>query len=95
MGALLLTVTVFMKAFTHKKTQAAQVYFSIEQYEIIKHIAKEHHQGIATWIRSVVTKEIKKTGKKRKKLSEMPKFSYPGMDKNISENIDTIIYGNS
>ena len=87
-AAILLTVHVplFMKQ------QAAQVYFPADLYLQIKQVAAEAGLPMAAWIREIVTEEVQKGQKRRKKLSELPSFTW-GKETDVSERIDEILYG--
>jgi hypothetical protein len=73
------------------KQQAAQVYFSLPVYMEIKEVAKQEGLPMATWVRNLVTKEIKKKNLKKLKFSELSTFSWPGA-KTTPEEIDEIVY---
>ena len=72
------------------KQQAAQVYFPFPVYMEIKAMAQKEGEPMATWVRKVVMKEMKKKQTRRMRLSEMPTFSWPG--KISPEDIDKIVY---
>lgn len=93
---ILLTVTVhmpFASAPYRRKTQAAQVYYPVQDYLEIKLIAKAQNKSLASWIRETTLKEVKRNKARRDKLSEMPVFDWPNAPRNLSEHIDDIVYG--
>ncbi len=85
-----------MKTFpTKKKTQAAQVYFPADLYLEIKLVSNKEGKAMASWIREVVTKEVKKHRKKKMQFSDLPTFSHKDVDPYLSEKIDEVVYDNS
>ncbi|PIQ78866.1 hypothetical protein COV81_03990 [Candidatus Peregrinibacteria bacterium CG11_big_fil_rev_8_21_14_0_20_41_10] len=88
MRIILLTVTVNKLM----KQQAAQVYFPKNVYIKIKQIAKKENKPLAAWIRDVVQQQLAQENRQRKKLSDLPTFTWDVEDKNLSENIDKYIY---
>ena len=84
-----------MKLIRKEKTQAAQVYFPKSVYFEIKLRARRENKATAEWIRdAALYKLVKGNVKKgaRKKMKSFTGFSFPGIDPNISDNIDKIVY---
>lgn len=77
-----------------KKVQAAQVYFPVQIYIQIKQIALDEGKPMATWVRDLVVKEVKKKSPKRKTWADISTFSWPEKDHQLSQHIDDIIYAN-
>lgn len=75
------------------KQQAAQVYFSAPVYLHYKALAKMENKPLAAWLREAADEKAKKSGKNRKKMTDLPSFSWDDGENNISERIDEIIYG--
>lgn len=76
-----------------QKTQAAQVYFPIQDYLEIKLFAKAQNKSLASWIRETTMKAVKRNKVKKHKFSEMPIFDWPNAPRNLSEQIDDVVYG--
>jgi hypothetical protein len=80
------------RSLSPQTTQAAQVYFPIEDYFEIKQIAQEEGVPLAAWIRKLALKEVKKHASKKSKFSDLPTFKWKGPQKNLSEHIDQVLY---
>lgn len=76
------------------KHQAAQVYFPVGLYMQIKVLAAQEGKPMAAWMRDLAEKEVAKQFKKRKSLADMPVYSFPGLETDISQRVDEIVYGN-
>jgi len=77
------------------KQQAAQVYFPLPLYMEIKQIALEEGVPFAALVRETMEKRVKKGSKKRKSLADLPTYSFPGIETDISQRVDEIVYGNT
>lgn len=76
------------------KQQAAQVYFPIGLYIQIKALAASEGKPMASWMRDLAEKEVVKQLKKRKSLADMPVYSFPDIETDISQRVDEIVYAN-
>lgn len=79
--------------FRPKYMQPAQVNFPIDIYLRMKRLAKSQNKAFAKWLRDLAEKELKKKEPKKMRFCDMPTFSWPGVETNISERIDEIAYG--
>jgi hypothetical protein len=77
------------------RQQAAQVYFPIGLYLQIKALAAEEGKPMAAWVRDLAEREVVKKSKTRLSLAEMPVYSFPGIETDISQRVDEIVYGRS
>lgn len=76
------------------KKQAAQVYYDLPEYIKLKIFAKKKKKKpLATWIRDVTLREYEKENKTKKKLIDLPTFNWDVGDRNLSEHIDDVVYG--
>lgn len=75
------------------KQQAAQVYYPKGAYLQLKIVAAEEGKPLASWIRDVTLREMEKKLKKKKSLSQMKTYSFPGVDPGTSQKVDEIVYG--
>lgn len=74
------------------KQQAAQVYFPIDLYMQIKVISTQEGKPMAAWVRDLAEKEVTKKMKKKKSLADMPVYSFPGIETDISQRVDEFVY---
>lgn len=74
------------------KQQAAQVYFPLPLYMEIKQIALEEGKPFAALVRETMEKRAKKGRTKRKSLADLPTYSFPGIETDISQRVDEFVY---
>lgn len=74
------------------KQQAAQVYFPIDLYMQIKVISAQEGKAMAAWMRDLAEKEVAKKMKKKKSLADMPVYSFPGIETDVSQRVDEFVY---
>jgi len=74
------------------KQQAAQVYFPVDLYMQIKLISAREGKAMAAWMRDLAEKEVTKKMKKKKSLADMPVYSFPSIETDISQRVDEFVY---
>ena len=74
------------------RQQATQLNFPMGLYIQLKAIAASEGKSFAAWIRDLAEKEAVKTMKKKKTLADMPVYSFPGIETDISQRVDEFVY---
>lgn len=74
------------------KQQATQLNFPMGLYIQIKTIAASEGKPFAAWMRDLAEKEVVRKMKKKKSLADMPVYSFPGIETDISQRVDEIVY---
>lgn len=77
------------------RQQAMQLYFPLPMYLELKVIAKKKSKPLTSWVREVMGKEVEKDRKTRKKLTDLPIYSWDVGDPYLSEHLDDVIYGDN
>lgn len=76
------------------KLQAIQTNFPYATFIQLKIVAKRKKKPLAGWIREVMSRELEKENKTKKRLADLPTYSWD-VDPKLSEKIDEVVYDNN
>ena len=75
-------------------SSTTQFNFPIQKglYLQIKMLAAQEGKPMAAWMRDLAMREVQRKMKKKKSLADMPVYSFPGIEKDISQRVDEFVY---